>query len=186
MTRRLGVIAEDMTDAETIQVLARRLVSPELPVELRASKTCTKLATKARVYAAELELKGCDRVVLIHDLDRTETGRLNDEAALRRRLEGWQGRRPSLLCVPIEELEAWFWADPGVLAVVAGATTAAHAQPHLVVRPKEALQRLSRRGGKRPRYSTADNKALAGILDLDLCAARCPAFRDLRAFLERP
>lgn len=43
--------------------------------------------------------------------------------------------------------------------------------------------RLSRDGGKKPRYATSDNPDLAKELDLEACAQRCPAFAALRTFV---
>jgi hypothetical protein len=181
MIRKLGIIAEDKTDVETIQVLARRIDDPRLPVVGRAPAGGTKILAKTPAFLAEFSRHGCDGVVVVHDLDRSPTGDLNDEAALRQRLSKVAGQ--ALICVPIEELEAWFWSDPAVLAQVGGHACAAHANPHKLRSPKEELRRLSRRGGARPRYATADNPRLAESLDLDLCASRCPAFQDLRSFL---
>ncbi len=64
-----------------------------------------------------------------------------------------------------------------------GARVRAHANPHLLERPKEALKHLSRDGG-RFRYTTARNPELAEHLDLTICAARCPSFAALQAFIQ--
>lgn len=68
-----------------------------------------------------LAREGCAAVIVVHDLDRNpHNGELNDEPALRRALEEIEvpSTLTRLICIPVEELEAWFWADPEVLALV--------------------------------------------------------------------
>jgi Domain of unknown function (DUF4276) len=90
-----------------------------------------------------------------------------------------------LVCIPVEELEAWFWSDPAVVREVGRGRGDAHSSPHLIKRPKEALARLSIGANRKPRYSTNDNAKLAEKLDLALCAKRCSSFRALNDFIER-
>jgi len=109
---------------------------------------------------------------------------LNNEARLRAELESIpfpQGTERHI-CIPIEEVEAWFFSDPKILKKY-GAAGKATASPHSVRRPKETLRALSKWENKKPRYSTNENPRLAAELDLDLCAKRCPAFRAFRTFV---
>lgn len=181
--RRVGVIAEDRTDADTIAVLVRRLLGSSVGVERRGTGGCSMLRRKMTAWSVELLERGCRCIVVVHDLDRTPTGDLRDEQSLRRELEakpvpaGVQRH----ICIPIEELEAWFWADQATLAKVGSGKSVAH--PHTLRGPKEALIRSSRAANGRPRYSTVDNPALAESLDLVLCARRCPSFKSLQEFL---
>lgn len=57
--------------------------------------------------------------------------------------------------------------------------------PHAVASPKEALEKLSRDGGKKPRYSTNDNAKLAAKLDLTLARKACPSLEAFCAFVEQ-
>lgn len=184
MMTSLGLIAEDRTDVETLKVLIRRTwemqrVEP-VRITARASKGCSKLVRKASKWMRELASSGCERVILVHDRDR------HDELQLRTKLERIEvpaGVR-RLLCIPVEELEAWFWSDPGVLSVVSrGSCGDDCPSPHLIAAPKEELRRLSSNGGRKPLYSTAENPRLAALLDMGLCARRCPAFAELQGFV---
>jgi Domain of unknown function (DUF4276) len=124
--------------------------------------------------------------VLLHDLDRnSKNGELNDEPSLRHELEAIAVPRSlsRLVCIPVEELEAWFWADPKVVEKVGRGKGKAHATPHSIKRPKEALMRLSSGENRKNRYTTNDNKRLAELLDLQLCAKRCASFRTLAEFI---
>jgi hypothetical protein len=71
-----------------------------------------------------------------------------------------------------------------VLLDICRAPTPAHPSPHTIARPKERLQQLSRGANGKPRLSTTDNHRYAGLLELDACARRCPAFHALKTFVE--
>jgi hypothetical protein len=125
---------------------------------------------------------------IIHDLDRNPAnGSLNDEAKLRTNLEKSIAKFDKIekhICIPIEELEAWFWSDPEVIKYIGGAKAKAHPNPQSITKPKEKLIELSRGENRKPRYSTNDNVKLAEMLDLDLCSQSCSSFRKLREFLD--
>ena len=87
------------------------------------------------------------------------------------------------MCIPVEEIEAWFWADQRVVQRVGRGEGKAHASPHQIRSPKEELMRLSATAGGKRRYSQNQNGELAELLDLEVCAARCPAFAELLAFI---
>jgi Domain of unknown function (DUF4276) len=119
----------------------------------------------------DLRLRGCDKIVVVRDQDR------DAEADIRAALES-QGKPPlpAIVCIPVEELEAWFLCDPVVLHAVSGRKTKGHSNPHLVSDPKGELIRMSRDAQRRPRYSTNDNAQLAQLLNIDLCRKTCPSF----------
>jgi len=129
----------------------------------------------------DLAAAGCTSIVVLHDRDR------EDEAELRAVLAAIPVPTSvqSLICIPVEELEAWFWADQRVIERVGRGKGKALAEPHRLADPKGALLRLSRDEGKKPLYSVNDNKDLAEVFDLAACEQRCRAFRDLRQFVLR-
>lgn len=87
------------------------------------------------------------------------------------------------ICIPVEEIEAWFFSSEKVLARICGKPQSAHPSPHRISQPKEKLIDLSRGANKRPRYSQNDNSKLAEDLDLAECAKRCLAFDLLNRFV---
>lgn len=186
----IGVMAEDQSDCDTLSVLIRRLVSRQVKIHAYAENGCAHLRRKAQAWMADAARKGWQAAIVVHDLDRNSAnGSLNDEQALRTRLQAIPvpPALSPLICIPVEELEAWFWADPDVLAEVARRPVErlAMASPHRKDRPKEALIRLSIDAGRKPRYTTADNPRLAQRLNLELCAQRCPSFASLQQFVQR-
>lgn len=191
---RFGVIAEDMTDCDAIAELIRRIAaqrraSLRIGVSKKGEAGCARIARKAGPHLKLLASQGCTAAIVVRDLDRNSaTNALNDIAELRQELSKIPipPSLKSLFCIPVEELEAWFWSDQAVLDRVAGQPGRARAvyQPHDVQRPKEALLRLSRGENRKPRYSTNDNVELAKHLDIAVCSARCDSFRELLAFVE--
>jgi hypothetical protein len=87
------------------------------------------------------------------------------------------------ICIPVEEMEAWFWSDPGVVRYVGQGKGKANENPHQIRSPKEELLKLSRSENRKPRYSTNMNVELAAMLNLELCSQRCPSFKNLLRFL---
>ncbi len=185
---RFGILAEDETDADALAVLVRRLAGDaQIGIKKQHFGGCARLRLKAAPTLSRMQQEGCAAAILVHDLDRNpENGALNDERDLRRTLESIDAPRglTTLICIPVEELEAWFWSDAAVLSLV-GPGAKAHPSPHLIQKPKEKLVALSRGANGKARYVTFQNKLLAERLNLALCAARCPAFRQLGDFVRR-
>lgn len=180
----LGIIGEDETDCDTLAELVRRIAGHGMGIRIAypTSGGCEKMRRKAHAYTQRLIRSGCKAILLVHDCDRHE------ENALRSRLEaiGSSFDVRFYVCIPVEELEAWFWADQKTLDRIGGPGIARAAlSPHAIASPKEKLRTLSRRAHHKAAYSTNQNATLAKDLDLDVCAARCPSFRDLRHFVQR-
>ena len=184
---RIALIAEDDTDCAAVREIIHRVLGRETATEKWASKGCSilerKLSAKLKLFARN----GCNAFIIVRDLDRNpQNNALNDEAKSRKKLEesaSIVNSSQTLICIPVEELEAWFWSDLDVIRMVGKGKGQASKNPHLIAQPKEALIKLSRGENRRPLYSVNDNADLAKELDLKLCADRCPSFRDLLDFL---
>jgi hypothetical protein len=187
---RFGVLAEDGTDREAIGVLLRRIAQDDHGVNIgvrgKGFGGCAHLRRKAAAHLRFLAQE-CVATVLVHDLDRDKkTNTLNDIEKLRMRLAAVQVP-PSLrhhICIPVEELEAWFWSDQNVLDRVCGPRKVkAEYHPDRVVSPKERLIMASSGESGRARFTTSMNRELVAMLDLNLCGERCESFRELRRFV---
>jgi hypothetical protein len=185
------VLAEDVTDCDAIAVLLRRIAQEDhdsdVGVSQRKTSGCGHLRRKARAHLINLA-QTCDATLIVHDLDlNAATGQLNDVVALRAELEAIEfpdSVTHHHVCIPVEELEAWFWSDQNVLdSICPDRSAKARNDPALIRKPKESLMRASRTAGGKPRFHTAMNKDLAAILNLDVCAARCPSFAGIREFV---
>lgn len=186
-SRLIALIAEDDTDCDAVRKIVHRVLGKNTKTKLWASKGCSTLKRKLSAKLKDLSIQGCNAFIIIHDLDRNpHNNSLNDELKLREVLEKSAIQANAFdkhICIPIEELESWFWSDPNVVKHVGRGKGEAKANPHLIVKPKEQLLKLSSGENRKPRYSTNMNAELAGILNLELCSARCPSFEALLKFL---
>lgn len=185
----LGVLAEDDNDCEVIKVLVRRIfeargVKPGAwRLKKRHDKGCANLRRKTERWLVDLVKEGCTAAVVLHDLDlNPQNGSLNDEAALRHKLEaipvpcGFE----RLICIPVEEIEAWFFSSEAVLTKACGKPQKAELSPHLIKQPKETLIRMSARGRQeaallRERERQARRGARAGAVQEEV--SRLPGVR---------
>jgi hypothetical protein len=184
---KIALIAEDNTDCEAIRTIVHRVLGAEVTTKKWASKGCSSLTKKLRAKLKLLSSEGCNIFIVVHDLDRNpQNGSLNNEQALRSKLEELSSEIESLkkhICIPIEELEAWFWSDPEVIKYLGGEKGKAHPNPHEIKSPKEKLIELSVGENRKPRYSTNMNVELAERLNLNICSDRCASFKNLLNFL---
>jgi len=179
-------MGEDATDVATLKVLLDRMLPRSVGVKMKAPPPgrggCAKLVRAAPTLMKELQACGCSMAVLLHDLDLdSANNELKDERKLRARLSALPvpAGLELVICIPVEELEAWFWSDQAVLDRI-GKQARASSSPHMIKKPKEQLGHLSWRTHHKVKYATTQNPKLAEILNLDLCAQRCPAFASLR------
>lgn len=183
----IGILAESENDCKVMGTLVRRILA-EAQVDLRycniihrAGSGCAGLRQRAERWLRELSARGCRIVILMHDRDR------HDERELRKKLSAYQV--PSSVeyhvCIPVEEIEAWFFSCEKALQFICGDRELPQELPHLVRDPKERLIEASRAVPGRPRYSPNDGARIAEVLQLDVCAKRCPAFREMRLFLQK-
>jgi hypothetical protein len=185
---RIALIAEDNTDCEAVRKIVNRVLGEKTQAKKWGAGGSGKLKKDLSKQMFVLCKAGCNAFIIIHDLDRNPAnGSLNDEAKLRTNLEKSIAKFDKIekhICIPIEELEAWFWSDPEVIKYIGGAKAKVHPNPQSITKPKEKLIELSRGENRKPRYSTNDNVKLAEMLDLDLCSQSCSSFRKLREFLD--
>jgi hypothetical protein len=111
---RIGIIAEDSSDVAVMRLITIRLLkNVRLDVKKQVGGGCGKVRRKCAAWTMSLVQRGCEGVVVVHDLDR------NSEATLRRDLEGkiapicpvsW------IVLIPAGEIEAWLLCDPAAIA----------------------------------------------------------------------
>ena len=184
---KIALIAEDDTDCDAIRKIVHRVLGEDVTTKKWASKGCSALKKKLTAKLKVLSNEGCSIFIIVHDLDRNpQNDSLNNETELRSKLEKLSSGVESFnkhICIPIEELEAWFWSDPEVIKYLGGEKGKAHPNPHEIKSPKEKLIELSVGENRKPRYSTNMNVELAERLNLNICSNRCASFKNLLNFL---
>jgi hypothetical protein len=181
----VGLLGESENDCRIVTTVFQRILE-ERQVSVahyrvihRAGNGASKLLGNCQRWIRELSGRGCRHIIVLHDRDR------HDEAQLRAKLNAVPvppGIR-RLVCIPVEEIEAWFFSSEQAMRLICGDAAQSRERPETIRNPKEELTRLSRAQPGRTRYSPNDGPRIAEVLELDVCAMRCPAFKELRGFV---
>jgi hypothetical protein len=181
----IGIIAEDDSDFETAKAIIKRLAKKDnLSFKKAIGDGCGKIKRKAASYAIDLNRRGCDMLILLHDLDR------NDVALLKSELEKKLHESPiikKLVCIPTEEIEAWYLSDPDGLkeAFSLKRKPKIPGNPESIPSPKEKLGELIYScSDKNVIYlNTKHNKILGEKLSIELMKEKCISFKLLHDFI---
>lgn len=182
-SQRIGLIAEDLSDIEVIKILAKKVTTRPMSFSHFVGRGCGPLKRKTPAWCNNLHLKGCTRVLLVHDNDR------NDHKDLRKILEEVIAAAPQkdkVVVIPTEELEAWLLSDESAIGTALNLrkppTSVQH--PERIASPKEHLQRAVRQAsGKKVQYvNSVHNQTIANKIDIALVARKCPSFKPFQAF----
>jgi hypothetical protein len=141
-TIRVGIIAEDDSDVESAKVLLHRIAGrTNIGVKRFIGKGCGRVRRKCRSWALALHTKGCKYLILIHDKDRNNLEELKKDLS--------EAIAPSpitlhLICIPVEEIEAWWLADPAALKTAFNLRKLPKIKghPQSISSPKELIGRL--------------------------------------------
>lgn len=183
---RYAVLGEDLSDAESLKVLIRRIAcNDRLTVHTKGYGGCSELLRKGARDLDELSDGGYERFVVAYDADQQDPVARFAEARSCVVERSHVASSACCVVVPIQELEAWLLADVAALSKKwRGWEPKPIANPELIRDPKEHLERLSRDSKRRPRYSHAtDNPWLAKQVNLALVEEKCPSFVVLADFV---
>lgn len=174
---RVGIIAEDESDVDAARVMIRRIAENDrIDIKKFVGKGCGKIKRKCNAWASILKAKGCACLILIHDLDR------NDLTELKKRIEVSVSPcpiNPYLICIPIEEMEAWWLADPVAIktALKLDKVPTVKGRPQNIASPKEHIGILVKRfsNNKKLYLNTEHNVTIAAALNFTK-AMKCDSF----------
>jgi hypothetical protein len=188
MSRRLpkvGIIAEDDSDVDSVRVLIHRLVQNEhIGIKRRVGNGCGKINRKCRAWSEDLKRRGCSLLILVHDLDSEQ---LNDLIGqITQALDPCPiGRH--LICIPVQEFEAWLLSDPAAIrsSMNLNRTPNVAAPPETINHPKEYLGELILRSsdGEKIYINTRHNPKIAAALSITRVLGRCPSFVPFHDFV---
>lgn len=181
----VGIIAEDESDFESARILIERISGKSnLGYRKKIGNGCGKLRRKCLLWSNELSQLGCGMLVLIHDLDRNDLPTLSDQLSTALRSSTLSNR---LICIPVEEIEAWFLADPTAIkrALNLRKLPRFSGMPEQVDSPKERLRdEVFRCSDKNKDYlNTRHNQILARHVDISLLRSRSPSFSKFYDFV---
>lgn len=175
-------MAEDHSDVEVVRTLLGKIRDRKLGIKAFVGGGCGNLRKKCRMWAQILRERGCSVLILLHDLDRASLPVLR--AALTAALEPCV-IKDRIIVIPVQELEAWFLADPSALrkAFNLQKVPTCPSNPEGINDPKEFLRDLIwRKSGKTKRYiNTIHNQRIAEHVSV-AAVRKCKAFRLLEEF----
>lgn len=184
-SQRIGLIAENLSDIEVIKRLAKKVTARPMSFSHFVGRGCGPLKRKTPAWCNNLHLKGCTRILLVHDNDR------NDHQDLRRALEDAIAAAPQkdkVIVIPTEELEAWLLSDESAIgrALNLAKPPKSVQHPEKIASPKEYLQKAVRQAsGKKTQYvNSVHNQTIADNIDIRLVARKCPSFRPFETFFQ--
>lgn len=174
---RVGIIAEDYSDVDAAKIMIYRIAERDnIGVKKFVGHGCGRIKRKCKAWVSNFKTKKCRYLILIHDLDRND---LND---LRQRLKESVSPcpiEPYLICIPIEEMEAWWLADPQAIrtALNLDRIPKVKGNPQHITSPKERIAAMVKQcsNNNKVYLNTKHNAKIAAHLDFTK-AMRCDSF----------
>jgi ribosomal protein L7Ae-like RNA K-turn-binding protein len=190
MTRKkikIGIIAEDISDYESVKVLISRISNiKNLSTEKFLGKGCGKIVRKVNLWADTLRKKGCTILIVVHDSDENNVTELNSR--IEKSLSPCPIRK-SLIVIPIQELEAWFLSDPDNLKKSLKLKNIPKIKKNIetIISPKEYLGDLVlKNSDNEKRYvNTKHNKIISETISIDLVRGKCSSFDPFYNFVKK-
>lgn len=182
----IGLIVEDDSDFNSYKKLISRTVKVNnLTFKKANGKGCGKLRRKLIAYATNLHRRKCDMIIVFHDLDR------NDLEELSRNLKKLISKSPApfnYVCIPIEEIEAWFLSDPDIIKEVFKLPKRPNISnlPETIFDPKGKLEDIVYLGSNKRRMylNTKDNEKLSEKVSIEKMKNKCNSFNELYNYLK--
>ena len=173
----IGIIAEDASDINTIDVFIRKITNAKYSIKSFRGDGCGKIVGKCHAWSQNLFEQGCRYLLIFHDLD------MNNLTQLRAKLASALGDSPierHLIVIPVREIEAWLLADHAAITAAMKLKTAQKsiANPETIQNPKERLARLVYEKSQHARryINTVDNVKIANESKPANLLMRCPSF----------
>ena len=183
---KLGIIAEDKSDIETLRVFIKRITHERFKIKSYSAEGCGKLIRKCGKITKIWKSERFTHVIICHDLDSNDRSKykklyydLNNKTSS---FPDFQNNK--CILIPIEEIEAWFLSDIDCLKrILPGLKLKEIAHPEKVSNPKEYIAKLSKKKSK-PRYiNTIHNPIIADSIEILKIRKKCPEFDKFYKFV---
>src|SRR5437588_7930520 len=184
MRNRIGLIAEDRSDIAVINELIKKIAgTKDFVLKGFVGRGCGKIRGKCLQWAQDLKSKGCNSVILLHDLDSRNL--LELERQLRESFSPCPIKN-NVIIIPVQEIEAWLLSDEKAIqqAMNLRDKVSRVPNPESITDPKSRLGEIIYiRSRKTKRYvNTIHNSRIAASLSI-MKVRRCKSFRPLEQFL---
>lgn len=179
MTISIGIIAEDESDIDVIDVLIQKIAGHRrYGIKQFLGRGSGRIKSKCFAWASHLKLLRCSVLIVVVDSDS------NNPALLRQLLLDAIGVCPiqrHTIVIPVREIEAWLLADHNAIQRALGIKQPIKlvANPEVIFKPKEYLAHLIAAKSRREKIyiNTIHNKKIAkqaSIKQLRRCASFYP------------
>lgn len=183
--KAIGIIAEDDTDYQAIKILLKRITGNDKLTCKPKLGAGGKVFSKTLAWANELAHRECNLLLVVHDLDSRNLDQFKEELT---NLVSGCAILNHFVCIPVQELESWFLADPEGIKNAFGLRRCPRIEglPETIPSPKEYLEKkVFDCSNKRVLYSTKQNARIAEHVSLDCLERRCGSFKDFKEFISR-
>lgn len=180
----IGVIVEDQSDFEVLYALTAKII-PQNAFRMKKilARGSSQMRRKCGAWADNLVRRGCECVVVVHDLDEHDEDALRDSVDLA--LECCTGLI-YLIVIPRREIEAWLLSDANALKTVFNMRRLPKVpnNPERVRDPKSVIRQLVWSSAKRRYLHTIHNGSIANAIRIKELG-KCPSFLPYPAFVRK-
>jgi hypothetical protein len=165
MPNRVGIIVEGSDDKAVLEHILRRL---GVQAKIRVARGSGNLKRKASSYCKILRCSGCDKIVIIRDLNCMDYDSVAREFSACLAAD-------TRLCIPIHELESWLLADQNTLSNLLRSQISQISTPENIHDAKSKIKEIFERSG-RTYIPSRDLPQIAERLDLGAVRTKCRSF----------
>lgn len=173
-----GILGEDNSDVEVIDVLIRRISgNNRIKIKEKAYDGCGDLLSKGARAIQTLHEIGISRFIICYDSDDGDPlAKYNEVVSKIIRPAGVTSTFCAL--IPVREIEAWLLSDLDAVKKIFNSFRVGKSivNPEGDTNPKRTLEKLLRREDNKPCYSgSVYNPKIASHTDLKMLATKCPS-----------
>lgn len=181
----IGIIAEDISDVNTVKVLIQRIANKNVSEKHHLGYGSGKILSKCSGWAKSLYQRNCGVLIVIHDSDTNPAQEIYNN--IQKKLATCLFNK-YLICIPIQELEAWLLSDPAGIkkAMNLENMPTIKGNPEDINSPKEYLERLVWTVSLRTKIyiNTKHNEKIVSQISLDKVYKKCKAFQPFHKFIK--
>lgn len=185
-TKTIGIIAEDNSDIESIKVLINKITGRNVACKSCVGRGSSKIYRKCKSWADLLYGKGCRFLIVVRDSDGSDPSQIH--VKLSQALKGCRLLENTVICIPVQELEAWLMADPIAIKKAMNLKKPPNIKSsvELINSPKEHLGRVIKTVSKGSilYVNTIHNQKIAEQISIQKILSSCPSFKTLHDFIK--